>query len=117
MMAPLLTLPLHATVCFVCTRGKVLLPRRAAGRLWAGRLNGPGGKIAPGESAAAAIVREVGEETGLCIDAPRPAGLLELRFGDPRVQIPPSRLSEESALQRLSLWAFSSTRPCCELML
>ena len=36
----------HATVCYVLARGKVLLQRRAPGRLWAGRLNGPGGKVA-----------------------------------------------------------------------
>src|SRR6266852_4938425 len=64
----------EATVCYVCSRGKVLLQRRAAGRVWAGPLNGPGGKIAGGETATAAILREVREETGLGLDALRPAG-------------------------------------------
>ncbi len=68
------------------SRGKVLLQRRAAGRLWAGRLNGPGGKIAAGETATAAILREVLEETGLRLTVVRPAGVLDLRFGDPPSQ-------------------------------
>jgi len=73
----------QATVCFMCSRGKVLLQRRAVGRLWAGRLNGPGGKIARGETATTAIVREVQEETGVRLGAVRPAGVLDLRFGAP----------------------------------
>jgi len=76
----------EATVCYLCAGGKVLLQRRAAGRLWAGRLNGPGGKIDAGETATTAIVREVQEETGVRLDAQRPAGSLDLRFGDPPSQ-------------------------------
>ena len=72
----------QAAVCYVRARGKVLLQRRAEGRVWAGRLNGPGGKIAVGETPAAAILREVHEETGLRLDAVRPAGALDLRFGN-----------------------------------
>lgn len=77
----------RATVCYVCARGKVLLQRRAKGRLWAGRLNGPGGKIAYGETATAAIRREVREETGLRLETVRPAGVLDLRFGNPPSQL------------------------------
>lgn len=73
----------QATVCYLHTRGKVLLQRRAQGRLWAGRLNGPGGKMAAGETATAAIEREVREETGLRLDNVRSAGVLDLCFGDP----------------------------------
>src|SRR6266568_2475370 len=36
-------------------------------------------------------------------------------FRGSRVQIPPSRLSEDQALQRLSLWGFfCDCTPCCE---
>jgi 8-oxo-dGTP diphosphatase len=70
-----------ATVCFVRRDGKLLLQERAAGRIWAGRLNGPGGKIDAGETAEAAVVREVAEETGLRLDAPVPHGVLDLIFG------------------------------------
>src|SRR3989442_4618788 len=41
--------------------------------------------------------------------------LQRLGFRGSRVQIPPSRLSEEQALQRLSLWGFFfACAPCCE---
>lgn len=72
-----------ATVCFLRRDGRVLLQERAPGRIWAGRLNGPGGKIADGESPEAAIVREVREETGLLVVNPVPAGTLNLLFGVP----------------------------------
>ena len=77
----------EATVCYLCAGGRVLLQRRAPGRLWAGRLNGPGGKVAPGETPVAAVAREVSEETGLRLEAPRPAGVLELRFGEPPTRL------------------------------
>lgn len=72
-----------ATVCFIRRDGKVLLQERAAGRVWAGRLNGPGGKVAEGETPVQAIVREVAEETGLQIVDPVFHGRLELVFGVP----------------------------------
>jgi 8-oxo-dGTP diphosphatase len=76
-----------ATVCFVCRDDKVLLQERAAGRIWAGRLNGPGGKIDAGESPETAIVREVAEETGLRLVDPVPHGVLDLIFGDPEQRL------------------------------
>lgn len=73
----------EATVCFLRRDGKVLLQERAAGRIWAGRLNGPGGKTAAGETPLHAVVREVAEETGVQVAAPVLAGSLNLHFGDP----------------------------------
>ena len=78
-----------ATVCFIRRNGKVLLQERAPGRVWAGRLNGPGGKVAAGETPVDAIVREVREETRLHLVDPVRHGLLELVFGVP----PRSRLA------------------------
>ena len=72
-----------ATVCFVRREGKVLLQKRAAGRLWAGRLNGPGGKVEADETPAASVAREVGEETGLRLEDVREAGTLDLVYGEP----------------------------------
>ncbi|MDH4197322.1 MAG: (deoxy)nucleoside triphosphate pyrophosphohydrolase [Candidatus Aminicenantes bacterium] len=62
--------------------GRVLLTRRGPGLDSAGRWEFPGGKIEPGESAAAALRREIEEELGLrirvgeclCTVRRRPAG-------------------------------------------
>jgi 8-oxo-dGTP diphosphatase len=74
-----------ATVAFLRRNGRLLLhlQERAPGRIWAGRLNGPGGKLEPGETPKRAVVREVAEETGLHLAAPMPHGALDLVFGDP----------------------------------
>lgn len=70
-----------AAVCLVRRHNKLLLQRRAADRIWAGRLNGPGGKVNPGETAATSIQREVAEETSLQIIDPDRRGTLELVLG------------------------------------
>lgn len=54
------------TLTFLLRDGHVLLLRGAPGkRRWAGRLNGIGGHLEPGESVLAGAQREVREETGL----------------------------------------------------
>jgi 8-oxo-dGTP diphosphatase len=45
--------------------GRVLIAQRPAGRHLAGRWEFPGGKVAPGESDDAALVRELREELGV----------------------------------------------------
>ena len=57
--------------CIRNERGEVLLQRRADRDLW----GFPGGAMELGESAPAAAVREVREETGLTIEAPQLCGL------------------------------------------
>jgi mutator protein MutT len=75
----------EATVCFIRRDGKVLLQRRAPGRIWAGRLNGPGGKVAAEETADEAVAREVVEETGLTLLDAVHHGTLDLVFGEPEI--------------------------------
>ncbi len=54
----------QATLLFVIRDGQVLLIHKKTG-LGAGNINGPGGRLEPGETPIAAAVREVQEE--LCI--------------------------------------------------
>jgi 8-oxo-dGTP diphosphatase len=68
----------RATLVFVYTAPRLLLIRKKRG-LGAGKLNGPGGRVEPGESLDACALREVREE--LCIT---PTGLE--RLGDLRFQ-------------------------------
>lgn len=53
----------RAVLCFIVTGGRVLLIHKKRG-LGAGKVNAPGGKIEPGESALTAAVRETQEEVG-----------------------------------------------------
>jgi 8-oxo-dGTP diphosphatase len=53
----------RATLLFVIRDGKVLLIHKKKG-LGAGKINGPGGRIEPGESPRDAAIREVQEELG-----------------------------------------------------
>ena len=66
-----------ATLLFIVRGGRVLLIEKHRG-LGRGKINGPGGRIEPGETAEAAAVREVEEEVLV-----RPTGVRrmgELRF-------------------------------------
>ncbi|OLT15414.1 hypothetical protein BJF78_01465 [Pseudonocardia sp. CNS-139] len=56
--------------------GQVLLVRRVDSGDW----EPPGGRVDPGESAAAALVREVAEESGFLVEATGVSGL----YTDPR---------------------------------
>lgn len=51
------------------TGGQVLLCRRAPGRSWAGFYEFPGGKVEPGETPEAALLRELEEELHLPPDS------------------------------------------------
>jgi 8-oxo-dGTP diphosphatase len=53
-----------ATLVFVVRQGEMLLIRKKRG-LGAGKINGPGGRIEPGESPLECAVREVQEEVGV----------------------------------------------------
>ena len=66
-----------ATLMFVIKDGRILLIEKKRG-LGAGKINGPGGKIEPGETALEAVIRETQEE--LLITPHAPVKLGELRF-------------------------------------
>ncbi len=57
--------------------GRVLVQRRPAGRALAGLWEFPGGRVEPGETPEAALVRELAEELGIAVD---PADLEPLTF-------------------------------------
>ena len=54
----------QATLCFVIQAGRVLLIRKKRG-IGAGKINGPGGKVEPGETMLESAVRETREEIGI----------------------------------------------------
>ena len=75
---------IEATLCFIldgCPPTRVLLGRKKRG-FGAGKLNGFGGKVRPGETPIRTIVREVAEESGAVVspDTLRPAGWVTFIF-------------------------------------
>lgn len=67
--------------------GAVLLAQRTPGRSMAGWWEFPGGKIEPGEGAAAALVRELDEELGIEVLSSRPYVDIEHAYADRRVRL------------------------------
>ena len=66
-----------ATIVFIVKDGQILLIEKKRG-LGAGKINGPGGKIEPGETPLEGAIRETQEELLITPHAPRKLG--ELRF-------------------------------------
>lgn len=102
--------------------GDVLIAQRPPGKHMAGRWEFPGGKVAAGESDAAALARELHEELGIAVSAARPLltlthdyadrsvelslWIVERYAGEPRSLdgqqlkwVPPGRLLEEDVLE------------------
>ena len=71
----------HATLLFIIRNNKILLIHKKRG-LGAGKINGPGGRIEPGETPEKCAIREIEEE--LCITAinPRQCGEMSFQFTD-----------------------------------
>jgi 8-oxo-dGTP diphosphatase len=70
-----------ATLLFVREPERVLLIHKKTG-LGAGKINGPGGRIEPGETAMAGAIREVQEELCVTPTGVREAGELSFQFVD-----------------------------------
>ena len=71
----------RATLLFVVRDGRVLLIRKKRG-LGAGKINGPGGRIDPGETPLECAVREVEEELCVTPTGVREVGELRFQFVD-----------------------------------
>jgi 8-oxo-dGTP diphosphatase len=71
----------RANLCFIVQEGRVLLIRKKRG-LGAGKINGPGGKLEPGETALDAAIREVQEEIGVTPLEIEERGVLHFQFTD-----------------------------------
>ncbi len=72
---------MHAVLLFVIQGEKILLIEKKRG-LGAGKINGPGGKIEPGETPLAATIRETQEELVITPHAPRKLGELHFSMSD-----------------------------------
>lgn len=71
----------RATLCFVLRGDEVLLIRKKRG-LGAGKINGPGGRIEPGETPLACAIRETREELGITPTNVSARGELRFQFSD-----------------------------------
>ena len=72
---------IHATLMFIVKDGRILLIEKKRG-LGAGKINGPGGKIDPGETALQAVIRETREELHITPLNPRKLGELWFNMSD-----------------------------------
>ena len=71
----------RANLCFIVKAGRILLIRKKRG-LGAGKINGPGGKIEPGETALDSAIRETQEEIGVTPLDVEERGVLCFQFAD-----------------------------------
>jgi 8-oxo-dGTP diphosphatase len=69
MTAPIKLL-LVAALALIDEDGRVLLTQRPEGKSLAGLWEFPGGKVEPGETPEAALIREIREELGISLRAP-----------------------------------------------
>ena len=82
------TVILVVAVALIAADGRVLMQRRKLGAAHGGLWEFPGGKIEPGETAEAALVREIAEELGVVLEA---GDLVPVGFASDPVQPPDHR--------------------------
>src|SRR5437867_4401907 len=71
----------RANLCFIRKHDRVLLIRKKRG-LGAGKINAPGGKLEPGETALDSAIRETREEIGVTPLQIEERGVLRFQFTD-----------------------------------
>ena len=71
----------RANLCFIVKDGRILLIHKKRG-LGAGKINGPGGKLEPGETALESAIRETREEVGVTPLEIEECGVLHFQFTD-----------------------------------
>src|ERR1019366_10813011 len=71
----------YANLCVVMRDGEILLIRKKRG-LGAGKINGPGGRNEPGETALAGAIRETQEEVGVTPFGLEQIGEIHFQFTD-----------------------------------
>jgi 8-oxo-dGTP diphosphatase len=71
----------RATLCFIVEAGRIMLIHKRRG-LGAGKINGPGGRLEPGETLVEGAIRETIEETGVRPIDPEIAGEISFQFLD-----------------------------------
>jgi 8-oxo-dGTP diphosphatase len=77
-------LAIPRVLCFITQGDEVLLLKGGPHkRLWAGRYNGIGGHLEPGEDMQSALIREISEETGLAVHDVRLRCVVHVDVGDP----------------------------------
>ncbi len=83
------TAPLIDVACGVLidAAGRLLIAQRPLGKVAAGKWEFPGGKIGPGETAAAALARELDEELGVLVVVAEPLVRLRQDYSDRRVRL------------------------------
>lgn len=69
------------SLCFLVRKGQLLLALKKRG-FGAGKWNGPGGKLEPGETIEQTAVRETEEEVGMTPIAPRRVATVRFYFPD-----------------------------------
>ena len=60
---------LVVAVALIDSDGRVLVSQRPEGKSLAGLWEFPGGKVEPGERPEVALIRELGEELGIAVEA------------------------------------------------
>jgi 8-oxo-dGTP diphosphatase len=99
----------RATLLFVIRAGEILLIRKLRG-LGAGKINGPGGRIDPGETPLEGAIREVEEELRVTPLGVEPRGELRFQFVDGHsihgfvFSAPDCRGTPQATLEAIPLW-------------